>query len=80
MKRIISINIMKIYFYGIFRDLIKIISRAFINSLSTNDLQKIIAYRLTNDIEKEKFLVNKAIKNLQDKLSITDFEKAPSIK
>lgn len=79
MKKI-SINILKIYFYGIFRDLIKIISRAFINSLSTTDLQKIIAYRFTNDVEKEKALVNKAIKNLQDKISLSDFEKSPSIK
>lgn len=79
MKKI-SINILKIYFYGIFRDLIKIISRAFINSLSTTDLQKIIVYRFTNDVEKEKALVNKAIKNLQNKISLGDFEKSPSIK
>lgn len=78
MKKI-SINIMRIYFLGIFRDLIKVISRAFIQTLTVNDLLLIALYRLNNDTEKEKNLINEAIKKLQSKVSESDLQKSPSI-
>lgn len=78
MKKI-SINIMRIYFLGIFRDLIKIISRAFMQTLTVNDLLLIALYRLNNDVEKEKNLINEAIKKLQSKVNENDLQKSPSI-
>lgn len=78
MKKI-SINIMRIYFLGIFRDLIKVISRAFMQTLTINDLLLIALYRLNNDTEKEKNLINEAIKKLQSKVSESDLQKSPSI-
>ena len=78
MKKI-SINIMRIYFLGIFRDLIKVISRAFMQTLTVNDLLLIALYRLNNDVEKEKNLINEAIKKLQSKVSENDLQKSPSI-
>lgn len=78
MKKI-SINIMRIYFLGIFRDLIKVISRAFMQTLTVNDLLLIALYRLNNDVEKEKNLINEAIKKLQSKVNENDLQKSPSI-
>lgn len=70
---------MRIYFLGIFRDLIKIISRAFIQTLTTNDLLLIVSYRLNNNAEKERNLINEAIKKLQNKVSENDLQKSPSV-
>ena len=70
---------MRIYFLGIFRDLIKIISRAFMQTLTVNDLLLIALYRLNNDVEKEKNLINEAIKKLQSKVNENDLQKSPSI-
>lgn len=70
---------MRIYFLGIFRDLIKVISRAFMQTLTVNDLLLIALYRLNNDVEKEKNLINEAIKKLQSKVSENDLQKSPSI-
>ena len=70
---------MRIYFLGIFRDLIKVISRAFMQTLTVNDLLLIALYRLNNDVEKEKNLINEAIKKLQSKVNENDLQKSPSI-
>jgi len=66
---------MKIYFVDVFKDLIKVISKKFINQLDIDDLQKIIRYRLSRNTEKEAELINKVINTLQSELNFNDFEK-----
>lgn len=61
--------------FNIFQVFINIISKIFLHQLSTDDLQKLIEYRLSNDIEKEQNLTTKAIKNLVVELSRNVFEK-----
>lgn len=58
-----------------FQMFINIISKNFLHQLSTDDLQKIIEYRLNNDVEKEMSLTNQAVKSLVTELSINVFEK-----
>ena len=70
-----KISIMKIYFVDVFKDLIKVISKKFINQLDIDDLQKIIRYRLSRNTEKEAELINKVINTLQSELNFNDFEK-----
>lgn len=61
--------------FNIFQVFINIISKTFLHQLSTDDLQKLIEYRLNNDIEKEISLTNQAVKSLVTELSMNVFEK-----
>lgn len=61
--------------FNIFQVFVNIISKTFLHQLSTDDLQKIIEYRLSNDIEKEIALTNQAVKSLVVELSMNVFEK-----
>lgn len=61
--------------FNIFQVFINIISKTFLHQLNTDDLQKLIEYRLNNDIEKEISLTNQAVKSLVTELSMNVFEK-----
>lgn len=61
--------------FNIFQVFVSIISKTFLHQLSIDDLQKLIEYRLNNDIEKEISLTNQAVKSLVTELSMNVFEK-----
>lgn len=61
--------------FNVFQMFINIISKNFLHQLSIDDLQKLIEYRLKNDIENEMSLTNQAIKSLVTELSMNVFEK-----
>lgn len=61
--------------FNVFQVFINIVSKTFLHQLSSDDLQKIIEYRLNNDIEKEISLTNQAVKSLITELSMNVFEK-----
>lgn len=61
--------------FNVFQVFINIISKTFLHQLSTDDLQKLIEYRLNNDVEKEISLTNQAVKSLVTELSMNVFEK-----
>lgn len=61
--------------FNVFQMFINIISKNFLHQLSIDDLQKLIEYRLNNDIENEMSLTNQAIKSLVTELSMNVFEK-----
>lgn len=61
--------------FNIFQVFVNIISKTFLHQLSIDDLQKLIEYRLNNDIEKEISLTNQAVKSLVTELSMNVFEK-----
>lgn len=61
--------------FNVFQMFIIIISKTFLHQLSTDDLQKIIEYRLNNDVKKEIALTNQAVKSLVTELSMNVFEK-----
>ena len=61
--------------FNVFQMFINIISKTFLHQLSIDDLQKLIEYRLNNDVEKEITLTNQAVKSLVTELSLNVFEK-----
>lgn len=61
--------------FNVFQMFVNIVSKNFLHQFSTDDLQKIIEYRLNNDIEKEISLTNQAVKSLVTELSMNVFEK-----
>lgn len=61
--------------FNVFQMFVNIVSKTFLHQLSVDDLQKLIEYRLNNDVEKEISLTNQAIKNLVIELSMNVFEK-----
>lgn len=61
--------------FKVFQVFINIVSKTFLHQLSIDDLQKLIEYRLNNDIEKEISLTNQVVKSLVTELSMNVFEK-----
>lgn len=61
--------------FNVFQMFVNIVSKTFLHQLSVDDLQKLIEYRLNNDVEKEISLTNQAIKSLVIELSMNVFEK-----
>lgn len=61
--------------FNVFQVFVNIVSKTFLHQLSVDDLQKLIDYRLNNDIEKEISLTNQAVKSLVTELSMNVFEK-----
>lgn len=61
--------------FNVFQVFVNIVSKTFLHQLSIDDLQKLIEYRLNNDIEKEISLTNQAVKSLVTELSMNVFEK-----
>lgn len=61
--------------FNVFQMFINITSKTFLHQLSVDDLQKLIEYRLNNDVEKEIALTNQAVKSLVTELSLNVFEK-----
>lgn len=61
--------------FKVFQVFVSIVSKTFLHQLSVDDLQKLIEYRLNNDIKKEISLTNQAVKSLVTELSMNVFEK-----